>query len=368
MNKTIVISGGGTGGHIYPGICISRELIRYGYEPVFIIKKNDYCIPLLKKENFKYYELEIISLPRKISFKQFLFIYYLLMSFITTIRIFYKIHPLIAVGLGGYTSFPVICVSKLFFIPSLIHEQNYLPGITNRLLSKIATKVAVNFSESVRYFNKKKTVITGNPVRNELFNIDPDNAIREFNLDKNRFTILVFGGSQGAHTINDFIVNNLEYFTEFVDRIQFIHITGEKDFNYVSDAYKSKKIKSKVFAYLYNIGYAYAVADLVICRSGATTVSELIALGKKAILIPYPHATNNHQKYNAEYMSNLGTGIIIEEKDLNIEKFLDIFKKIINKTYPFSLTNHQNTRKKFLDSTPTELLVQNILKLINKNK
>lgn len=325
----ILVSGGGTGGHIYPGICLAGELRSRGYEVKFIVSRNDYCIPLLKKENYGFIELNIIGLSRKLSFGIIVFLFRLMGSFVRTLGIFLKYKPAAVVGLGGYTSFPIICVSKMFGVPSLIHEQNYLPGLANKMLASFADRIAVNFEGTKESFKKRDVVVSGNPVRKGLLECTKEEGLKRLSLDKDRFTVLVFGGSQGAHSINKYVAEGLDKLNDLKDRIQFIHITGRNDFSFVQELYGSSSIKSAVFHYFHDMGHAYAAADLVISRAGATTVSELLVLGKKSVLIPYPYATDNHQYYNAKYMTDMGLGTIIEERDFKEKDLFSVLNGAI---------------------------------------
>jgi len=333
--KKIIIAAGGTGGHIYPAISLTDKL-KKNFQVIFIVKKNDKAINILKKLKLNYYEILITGFPRKISFVLIEFILNLLLSFIKTYRILVVEKPVCCIGFGSYISFPVILVSKLLKIKTVIHEQNIIPGLANHILGKITDKVALSFEYTRKYFNYKKTLITGNFVREEILNITKQHGLNWFNSNFNlnfkneKFTILILGGSQGAHFINNIIIHALDLLEEYKDKIQIIHLTGEKDFVYVREKYKIKNYKNIVLGYLEEIGYAYSISDIVICRSGATTIAELIALKKPCILIPYPYATGNHQLYNALYLSKNGSGIVIEEKVLNPLKLVNILTKFIN--------------------------------------
>jgi len=223
------------------------------------------------------------------------------------------------VGVGGYTSGPVCLMGWFLGIPTAIHEQNSIPGITNRILAHIVKKVFISFEESRKYFKKGKLSFTGNPIRDELVNHEilpkmvsqsSDKAVKQ------KFVILVMGGSQGARAINIAVLSALKGmkkggFLPFV-----IHQTGRKDLKEVIAHYHSLGIEGEVTAFIDNMGLAYGKADLVICRAGATTIAELAALGKPSILVPYPYATHKHQDLNARALVNYGGAESILEKDL----------------------------------------------------
>jgi UDP-N-acetylglucosamine--N-acetylmuramyl-(pentapeptide) pyrophosphoryl-undecaprenol N-acetylglucosamine transferase len=207
-------------------------------------------------------------------------------------------------------------------IPSIIHEQNFIPGLANKLSAKFADKICVSFEDSKKYFPSKKVVFTGNPVRSEILNIS-----KPLNYQLS-VTVLIFGGSQGAHNININLINSLDNFLPIKEKIKFIHITGENDFEIVKNAYKNNGFTAEVHKYLYNIETAYKNATLVVCRAGATTIAELIALKMPAILIPYPYSTEDHQKANAKYLVDNGCAILIEEKE--IKKLPEEIIKLVN--------------------------------------
>ncbi|OIO75370.1 MAG: undecaprenyldiphospho-muramoylpentapeptide beta-N-acetylglucosaminyltransferase [Elusimicrobia bacterium CG1_02_37_114] len=321
MNNCIVIAAGGTGGHLYPGIAFAEKLRLTGKKVFFVVRKNDTGKTILDGKNFEFFEIDIAGLPRKIDLlKSILFLYKLIKSFFQTSIILSQIEPDIVIGMGGHVSFSVVVLAKLKQIKSIIHEQNYLPGIANYSLSRIADKVAISFPETKKYFQEEKVIFTGSPVRKEFFKVLRDAAIRKFGLTKDRFTLLIFGGSQGAHNVNKLVLDGLELMDRKIkDRIQIVHLTGEKDYGWVKESYRKHNVQSAVFGYLDSIGEGYSVSDLVISRAGASTIAELIALKKPAILIPYPYATDNHQLYNAKYLEKYKVGLVYEEKTLTSE-------------------------------------------------
>jgi UDP-N-acetylglucosamine--N-acetylmuramyl-(pentapeptide) pyrophosphoryl-undecaprenol N-acetylglucosamine transferase len=314
--KKILIAAGGTGGHLYPGICFARELELRGCEIRFVTDRKKLGESVLTRERFRYYTLPSIGMPRKISPKLFAFFYYLASGFAASMKILGEFKPDAVIGLGGYVSFPVVAGARTRGMATFIHEQNYIPGLSNRLLGRIAGRVAVSFSESAKYFPKGKVLFTGNPVRKDLFkDMDRKAARRKLGIEEDRFSVLVFGGSQGAHYINNLVAGSLEYLAKIRDSIQFIHITGEKDLEAARAAYAGSGIRSFADSYMHEMAEGYAAADLAICRAGATTIAELIALRKPAVLIPFPHATGSHQEYNAKYISDAGAAVCVNEKD-----------------------------------------------------
>ncbi|MFH1369332.1 MAG: undecaprenyldiphospho-muramoylpentapeptide beta-N-acetylglucosaminyltransferase [Elusimicrobiota bacterium] len=317
--QRILIAAGGTGGHLYPGMVLGNELRKRGCKTAFICRKNDPCKQVLAGYKFRFFEIAFHGFPRRISFKIFSFFYLLTRSLFSSFAVINSFQPDVVVGMGGYISFPVALAGYLKRIPVVIHEQNALPGMANRLLTFFAKKIAVSFEDSERFFPRDKTIFTGNPVRQELFSAVPEEAFKILGLEQKRITVLIFGGSQGAVRLNHAIIDTLPFLTEYKSSIQFVHITGtmpgEKD--RAEHGYDKHGFKASVMEYLDKIGNAYSVADLIICRAGATTISELTILHKPSILVPFPYATGNHQQMNALNLVKKGNAIMIKEKDLS---------------------------------------------------
>ncbi|OGS20455.1 MAG: undecaprenyldiphospho-muramoylpentapeptide beta-N-acetylglucosaminyltransferase [Elusimicrobia bacterium RIFOXYA2_FULL_39_19] len=364
MNKKILLAAGGTGGHIYPAVCIAKELIKQGCSVAFVVNNSDKSIDFIKSQNLKYYELKVIGMPRKPSFKIVVFICKLVLSFFAAAKILISYRPGVVVGFGNYLSFPVIFVSKLFFIPAVLHEQNVISGLANKVLSVIADKVLVSFPDTVNSFGKNKAVFTGNIIRPELLSAKETEAFEKFSINKGLFTVLIFGGSQGARYINSLLCESLKYIADLKDKVQFIHLTGERDYILVQAAYKKNAMKAYVYTYREDIWNAYATADLVVCRAGATTVAELIAIKKPAVLIPLSSATANHQKYNAGYLSARDAGIMLEEKNLNPDVFAKVLRELIEKPEKLqTLKNNLSKIRDFETIIPEKRITETILSL-----
>jgi UDP-N-acetylglucosamine--N-acetylmuramyl-(pentapeptide) pyrophosphoryl-undecaprenol N-acetylglucosamine transferase len=239
--------------------------------------------------------------------------------------------PDIVIGFGGAGSLPLILEAKILGIRTLIHEQNVIPGRTNRFLSFFVDRICVSFPETKDYFlrvNKRKVIFTGNPLREEIGTKSKIESLRYFDLDFDRFTLLIMGGSQGSSKINSIFLETLLYFQN--NDLQVIHITGFRDYRYVRNFYEKIRFKnSRVFDFLERADYAYGAADLVICRSGATTISEITKCKLPSILIPYPYAYG-HQKENALTLARKGAAILIEDKDLSPSYLRDIILDLKN--------------------------------------
>jgi UDP-N-acetylglucosamine--N-acetylmuramyl-(pentapeptide) pyrophosphoryl-undecaprenol N-acetylglucosamine transferase len=252
------------------------------------------------------------------------------LSMIDSMRILRQVRPDIAIGVGGYSSGPVILSAKLMGIPAMIHEQNTLPGLTNRILSRFVDAVAVTYQESMNYFPREKAYLTGNPVREEILQGDRERGYERFSLEKDRFTIFVFGGSRGATRINQAVVEALDFLQEFKGHVQFLHQTGERDLMQVKEAYRLKGFKGTVIPFAHNMADAYAVADLVISRAGATTLAEITTCGKAAILVPYPYAAGDHQEINARKLVDIGAARIIRDSELTGKVLSEMIIHVIN--------------------------------------
>ena len=310
----VVIATGGGGGHLYPALSLAEELNSRQADILFAVNR---LVPSLTAKGYRFERILTFPAPYGFSFKIFAFLTVLPIGFLQSFFLLKKFKPGVVVGFGGYFSFPVVLAAVILKVPTLIHEQNVLPGRANRLLSKFVKRIAVGFEEAGKYFKDKPTVVTGNPIREDALNSAPgrEKALKEFGLEADRFTILVMGGSQGASGLNVLFIYAL---LRIEDRkgLQIIHLTGERDYEVIKADYGALTLKYKIFSYLDRMELAYCLADLVISRAGASTISELTALGLPAILIPYPGA-GAHQSKNAGYLAAHGAAIVLEEENSN---------------------------------------------------
>lgn len=319
----VIIAGGGTGGHIFPAISIAEEIIRRSNENEILFVGTKYGLEknIIPKRGYK---LEFISskgIVGKGFFNKIMSIASALTGMAKSHIILRNFKPDIVVGVGGYVSGPTVISAYINLIPTAICEQNFIPGITNRILSKFAKKIFLSFCESSKYFPKNKVVVTGNPIRSKMVR-NCDKALKENK--KDFFTIFVMGGSQGASKLNKIIPQSFKHLSD--KKLGIIHQTGEKDRSVVEDEYKKLNLNSEVHAFIDDIFSVYSKADLIISRAGASTISEIGAVGKPSILIPYPHAAHNHQYFNAKMMEEAGASFLIKDEDLtpiNISKIMD---------------------------------------------
>ena len=316
--KKIIISGGGTGGHIFPAIAAAQALKRIDetIEILFVGAKGKIEERKVPEAGFKIELIDIRGFQRKLSFETIKNIFRLIISLFKARKIIRKFKPDVVVGVGGYASGPVVYVASLKGIPTLIQEQNSYPGITNKILSKKADKICVAYEAVKKYFPQDKIVMTGNPVRKKITDTvaTKEEVLTFFNLEAGKKVILSLGGSGGAKSINDGIIANLDKIAE--SDVFFIWQTGK---NYYENSLKAiQEIQAKnikVYDFIARMDLAYKAADLVISRAGAGTISELSMLEKATILVPSPNVAEDHQTKNAMALVNLNAAVLVKDNE-----------------------------------------------------
>ena len=312
----IILSGGGTGGHIYPAIAIANALkARFPKsEFLFVGAKDKMEMQKVPQAGYSIIGLWISGIQRRLTFKNVLFPLKLVVSLFRSMAILNSFKPDVVIGTGGFASGPLLQVAAMKGVPTLIQEQNSFPGITNKLLSKKVTKVCVAYEGLERFFPKEKLILTGNPVRQDVVDLEGKSAEANtfFSLDPHKKTLLVLGGSLGARRINQLVESKLDYLKKL--DIQLIWQCGklyEEDYSrYNSNA------NVQVHTFLNRMDLAYASADVIISRAGASSVSELCVVGKPVIFIPSPNVSEDHQTKNASAVSGKGAALLIREQDL----------------------------------------------------
>lgn len=317
----VLIAGGGTGGHLFPGLAIAEEFRRRDErnEVVFVGTEHGIEARIIPREGYTIRYVRSEGIVGKSFTKKARGLVTLLLSAIDARRILNAVVPDIVIGVGGYSSGAVVLMAGLKSIPTMIHEQNSVPGLTNRILGKVVKRICVTYHESISCFPMGKTFLTGNPIRAKILKGDRDSACRLFSLDKDLFTVFVFGGSSGARSINRTMVDALNHLTDLREKIQFLHQTGDRDFENIREAYRKAGAKGTVAPFIYQMAEAYAIADVVVSRAGATTLAEITALGKPAILIPFPYAAGRHQEFNALKLREMGAAHMILEDEMKGE-------------------------------------------------
>lgn len=314
----VIIAGGGTGGHVFPGLAVAEEFKNRNIatEVLFIGTESGIESSIIPREGYPIRFLRMESLVGGTFAKKGRAIFKAALSMIDSRRILKAVKPDIAIGVGGYASGSVMLMAYLMSIPTMILEQNSIPGLTNKILGKCVDAVCVTYQDSISYFEKDKTFLTGNPVRGCILRGDPDEGFRLFSLKRDLFTIFALGGSSGARSINKALVDSLQYLQDLKERIQFLHQTGQNEHEQIRQAYREGRFQGTITPFIHRMGEAYAVADLVISRAGATTLAELTAVGKPAILIPYPFAAGHHQELNALKLREIGAAKMILDREL----------------------------------------------------
>jgi UDP-N-acetylglucosamine--N-acetylmuramyl-(pentapeptide) pyrophosphoryl-undecaprenol N-acetylglucosamine transferase len=324
-----IISGGGTGGHIYPAISISNELkLRYPNSKIVFVGARDRMeMQIVPKHGFEIIGLWISGFTRSLSLKNFIFPIKLLTSLLRSLFIIKYNKPDVVIGTGGFASGPILYIASLFGIPTLIQEQNSYPGITNKILAKRASKICVAYDNLDRFFDKNKLILTGNPVRSDLQNlaIDSVGAALKFGLEENKKTLLIIGGSNGSREINKLIFNNLNLFESL--NIQLLWQCGKIYYEHYKKLNNNNNIK--VYDFIDKMNLAYEVADIIISRAGASSISELCIVGKPVIFLPSPNVAEDHQSKNALSLVNNKAALMIEEKNMN-KDFKNSFSELIN--------------------------------------
>ncbi|RJQ43195.1 MAG: undecaprenyldiphospho-muramoylpentapeptide beta-N-acetylglucosaminyltransferase [Nitrospiraceae bacterium] len=362
----IIIAGGGTGGHIFPAIAIAREFKKKFPDGrvTFVGTARGMEAKIIPKEGFDVRFIRSEGLVGKDLMHTMKSLLTIPVSLKDSRKILKEIDPDIVLGVGGYSSGPVVLCASMMGIPTMIHEQNTLPGFANKLLGKFVDTIAVTYHESIEFFPPEKSYLTGNPVRAEILTGDRERGCRNFSLDSGLFTIFVFGGSLGASAINKAVSESLAYMEPFRERVQFLHQTGERDLDAVREIYRYREFKGTVIPFVFDMADAYAVADLVISRAGATTLAELTACGKAAILIPYPFAAANHQEVNARKLWDIGAAQMILERDLNGKTLADLIRHLLED--PEAIGEIERTSKALGNIEATEKIVGLMTGLIKK--
>ncbi len=326
----VLFVGGGTAGHINPAIAIAKYIQKChpDWEIIFVGTEQGLEKKLVPKEGFAIEYITVKGFKRKLSLDTLITVKELFKGMWQAKKLLRKIKPDIVIGTGGYVSGPIVFHATMMKIPTIIHEQNVFPGITIKILSRFVDVVAISFEESKKYLKvKKRLVHTGNPIKQEIIDADRESARKRLGLNNQPF-ILGFGGSLGAEKVNQTFIEYIEYVNKDKN-IQLMVGTGDRQFEQVVQQLKHQGVdlnnseNVKVVPYIYNMSDVLSAADLVICRAGAITLSEITAMGKPAVLIPSPNVTNNHQEYNARALEKEGAAVVLTEENLNGKMLYD---------------------------------------------
>ncbi len=365
-NKKIIISGGGTGGHIFPAIAVAQALKRIdkNIEILFVGAKGKIEERKVPEAGFNIKLIDIRGFQRKISFETLKNIFRLIKSLFRALKIIRKFKPDVVVGVGGYASGPVVFIASLKGISTVIQEQNSYPGITNKILSKRADKICVAYDAVKKYFPKDKIIETGNPIRKKITDTDAtrEEVLEFFNLQTDKKVILSLGGSGGAESINNGIKAKLNKIAQ--SDVFFIWQTGK---NYYENSLKAvEEINAsniKIYDFISRMDLAYKAADLVISRAGAGTISELSMLEKAVILVPSPNVAEDHQTKNASALVNINAAVLIKDNETE-NKLIDTALELVNNKKKLKELSENIIKEKRPNSD--NLIAEEILKLIKK--
>ena len=333
-SRHVIIACGGTGGHLFPGIAVGEVLQSRGHDVILLIseKKID-SLAASGHAGLRFEKMPFLAMPKPWSLQMPKFLMAVLRGLKHCKAMIRENDTQVVLGMGGFTSFAPVLAGRRSKIKTLIHDSNAIPGKANKLTSRFCDTVLLGFDECVQYFPKDKdTRVVGTPVRSALRKAaeeNKDDPYAFFNLDPNRKTVVVIGGSQGARGVNNAVIHSLQNLGNL--GVQMLHITGPGDYQEVCDSYDGKEIKlhSHIAAFCHRMELAYQIADIAIARSGASTLAELAFFGVPSLLVPYPYAADDHQTKNALIFDKAGAGIMISEMDLSPEKLTATVQEVL---------------------------------------
>lgn len=312
----LLIAGGGTGGHLFPGIAVAEEFLSRdpANEVLFVGTERGVEAKVLPRLGYRLELIAAAGIRGKNIISQLKGVAGMLYAYSQSRRILQEFQPDLVLGVGGYASAPLLLAARGLLIPRFIHEQNAIPGMSNKLLSRIALKSFISLEESRRFFPQETTLLTGNPLRKQIL----EQVSKEDNIPHEvaGCHLLVFGGSLGAHSINMAMAAAAPLLAELGSRLTITHQTGEKDVAEVRAAYEKAGLTARVVPFIDDMAAAYRQADLIVCRAGATTIAEVTACGKPCIFIPFPHAVDDHQRKNAEALLKSAACFMLLEREL----------------------------------------------------
>lgn len=333
----IIVSGGGTGGHIYPALTIVRAIQKKipDAEFLYVGTKDGLEADIVPKEGIPFETVNIQGFKRSLTPENLVRGARAFGGVMKAMGIVRRFRPDVAVGTGGYVCGPILLASSLMRIPTLIQEQNVMPGVTNRLLARFVSCIAMGTKEAAEHFPKGKRVFTGNPIREEVMRARSEDGKEMFGLDPKAKTVLVSGGSRGARSINRAMVGVLAHYAGR-DGVQILHVTGKAGYDETMQSLKETGIDLDaagnlfVEPYLYNMPQALACADVAVFRAGAIGIAELTARGVPSILVPYPFAAANHQEMNARAIATAGAARMILDRELTAERLLSVLAELLS--------------------------------------
>jgi UDP-N-acetylglucosamine--N-acetylmuramyl-(pentapeptide) pyrophosphoryl-undecaprenol N-acetylglucosamine transferase len=358
MELRVVVAAGGTGGHLFPGIAVAQEFVASHQAAVtFLTTPKAVTTQILDNYGFAYEAVSSRALKGEGLLSRGRTLLGVPGSVLAARSRLKALNPHLVLGMGGHSAGPAGVAAWLLGIPLALHEQNAIPGATNRYLSRLADKIFVSFPASRDFFPRGRTIWSGNPIRPEFFEPTSPRAASPF-------TVMITGGSQGARALNMAVLAALPRLAGLEDRLAFLHLTGEADREAVAAGYREHGFAHEVAAFSQEMPALMRRAHLVVCRAGASTLAELAAVGRAAILVPYPFAANNHQEFNARFLTAAGAAEIILNKDFTGETFADKINHFL--TAPEQLTNMEAASRKLAKPEAAREIVAGCLELIRK--
>lgn len=325
----IVIAAGGTGGHLYPGIAVARRFMARcpGTDVLFVGHRGGLEERLLPREGFQCTTVNVRALQGQSRLAQGRALGALGLGTLQALRLLWRVHPHLVIGAGSYVMGPVVLAATLLRVPRVLLEQNLVPGLTVRGLARLAQRIFISFPESAAYLPGRPVEYTGTPVREEICQVgaaEPREADGELHL-------LVFGGSQGAHRLNQAMMQAAPWLAAHQPRLSLVHQTGLADATTVIQTYAQAGLQAEVLPFLHDMADRYRWANLVLCRAGASTLAELTACGKPAILVPYPYAADDHQRHNAMALQRQGAAQVILDAELTGARLYEVLEPLLSK-------------------------------------
>ncbi len=322
--RTILIMAGGTGGHVFPGLAVADYLKELGWRIVWLGTKAGMELKLVSQHGYATEVINFSGLRGKRLTAWLMLPLRLIEAFLQSARVIRRVKPDVVLGMGGYPAFPGGMMASLFNKPLIIHEQNSLPGLTNKILAKLADKIMLGFPDAI-HADKEKTVFSGNPVRSEITQMEaPD---KRFLGRQGKLKLFVVGGSLGAQILNSVVPQALKLMPQSL-RPVVVHQAGTAHWEAVKKVYADLQLEGEVHAFIDNMAERYAASDLVLCRAGALTIAELSAAGIASILVPYPYAVDDHQTSNARFLSSHGAAVLVPQNELTAQKLAELLMNL----------------------------------------
>lgn len=362
------MAGGGTGGHLFPALALAGEFRKRDKdtEITFVGGVGGIEERLVPAYGYPLRLLNVEGIKRKSAARSAAAIYKAFKATIQAVGILRTIKPDGVIGSGSYSSAPVVLAARLLGIKTAILEQNAIAGLTNRILGKMADRIYIAFEEARGYFPPLRTVVTGNPLREDIIGRIADKREKRLERNGGKFTVLVFGGSQGAKAVNAAFLDASEYLTDIWGDLRVIHQTGEQGYDQAEAAYKRKKMKVELHKFIDNMADAYLSADLAVCRAGATSISEITAFGLASILVPYPFAADDHQDANAMSLAARGAAVVIRQDKLTGQSLAGAIRRLYENRKEFN--DVSASAKAIGRPRAAEVIADNFLKILNPKR